>query len=70
VKPQALLSELCVRCKLSSSFDEFGEINRGLDEAYNRNDAAGVAAFFTEDALLVAPDGMFSGRPTVLLAAF
>jgi hypothetical protein len=36
---------------------EFGELHRALDEAYNKNDAAAVAAFFTEDALLVEPDG-------------
>ena len=47
------------------ALDEFGEINRGLDEACNRNDAAAVAALFTEDALLVAPDGMFSGRQNI-----
>jgi ketosteroid isomerase-like protein len=45
-----------------NALDEFGELNRGLDDAYNRNDAAAAAALFTEDALLVAPDGMFSGR--------
>jgi ketosteroid isomerase-like protein len=28
-------------------------------------DAAAVAALFTEDALLVAPDGMFSGRKEI-----
>jgi len=48
-----------------NALDEFGEINRGLDEAYNRNDAAAAAALFTEDALLVAPDGMFSGRQNI-----
>jgi hypothetical protein len=47
------------------ALDEFGEINRGLDEACGRNDAAAVAALFTEDALLVAPDGMFSGRQNI-----
>jgi ketosteroid isomerase-like protein len=50
---------------LPKALDEFGEINRGLDEAYNRNDAAAVAALFTEDALLVEPDGMFSGRQNI-----
>ena len=41
---------------------EFGALHQALDEAYNKNDAAAVAAFFTEDALLVEPEGMFSGR--------
>ena len=50
---------------LPKALDEFGEINRGLDEAYNKNDAAAAAALFTEDALLVAPDGMFSGRQEI-----
>ena len=50
---------------VAEALDEFGEINRGLDEAYNRNDAATVAALTTEDALLVAPDGMFSGRQDI-----
>ena len=50
---------------VAKALDEFGEINQGLDEAYNRNDAAAVAALFTEDALLVAPDGMFRGRQDI-----
>jgi uncharacterized protein (TIGR02246 family) len=41
---------------------EFGDLHRKLDEAYDKNDAAAVAALFTEDGLFVAPDGMFSGR--------
>ena len=45
--------------------DEFGELHHALDEAYNKNDAAAVAAFFTEDALLVEPDGMFSGQQNI-----
>ena len=44
------------------ALDDFGDINRALDDAYNRNDAAAAAALFTEDAILLAPDGMFSGR--------
>ena len=31
---------------------EFGDLHRELDEAYNKNDAAAVAALFTEDGLL------------------
>ena len=47
------------------ALDEFGELSRGLDEAYSRNDAAAAAALFTEDALLVDPDGMSSGRQNI-----
>jgi uncharacterized protein (TIGR02246 family) len=47
------------------ALDEFGEFHQALDEAYNRNDAAAVAELFTEDALLVEPDGMFSGRQDI-----
>ncbi|MGA8658700.1 MAG: nuclear transport factor 2 family protein [Chthoniobacterales bacterium] len=43
------------------ALDEFSELSQKLDEAYNKNDAAAVAALFTEDGLLVASDGMFSG---------
>jgi hypothetical protein len=45
-----------------SSLAEFGELSQKLDEAYNKNDAAAVAALFTQDALLVTPDGMFNGE--------
>jgi ketosteroid isomerase-like protein len=37
-------------------------INRQLDEAFNKHDAAAVAALATTNATLVAPLGMFSGR--------
>ena len=37
--------------------DEFGELHQALDEAYNKNDDAAVAALFT--------DGMFSGRQDI-----
>jgi uncharacterized protein (TIGR02246 family) len=47
------------------ALDEFGELHQKLDEAYNKNDAAAVAALFTEDAVLVAPDGRFSGRQDI-----
>jgi ketosteroid isomerase-like protein len=45
--------------------EQFGELSQKLDEAYNKNDAAAVAALFTEDSLLVASDGMFSGRQDI-----
>src|ERR1700757_4471549 len=47
------------------ALDEFGELHQALDEAYNKNDAAAVAAFFTEAALLVEPDRMFYSRQNI-----
>jgi uncharacterized protein (TIGR02246 family) len=47
------------------ALDEFGALSQKLDEAYNKNDAAAAAALFTQDALLVTPDGMFSGRQDI-----
>jgi hypothetical protein len=49
----------------AKALGEFGELSLKLDEAYNKNDASAVAALFTEDAVLVAPDGMFSGRQDI-----
>ena len=46
----------------AKALGEFGELSLRLDAAINKNDAVVLAAFFTEDAVLVAPDGMFSGR--------
>ena len=50
---------------VASAVEEAGELHRKLDEAYNKNDAAAVAALFTEDALLVEPGGLFSGRQDI-----
>jgi ketosteroid isomerase-like protein len=50
---------------VAKAVDESGELHRKLDEAYNKNDATAVAALFTEDALLVEPGGMFSGRQDI-----
>jgi len=44
---------------------EFGELWRKEDEAYNNNNAAALAPLFTEDAVLLAPDGMFFGRQAI-----
>jgi ketosteroid isomerase-like protein len=41
---------------------EFSVLWMKEDEAYNSNDASALAALFTEDAVLVVPDGMFFGR--------
>jgi len=35
------------------------------DKAFNEKNAAALASFFTEDALLVAPEGLFSGRGAI-----
>jgi hypothetical protein len=60
--PQLRQKLLDVITKHAEALGEFGELSLKLDEAINKNDAVAVAAFFTEDAVLVAPDGMFSGR--------
>ena len=41
---------------------KFDQLHLRLEEAYNKNDAAAVVALFTEDAVLVTADGIFSGR--------
>ena len=50
---------------VAKAIGEFGDLHRKLDEAYDKNDAASVAALFTEDGLFVAPEGMFSGRQNI-----
>jgi uncharacterized protein (TIGR02246 family) len=44
---------------------EFGALGTKEEEAFNKNDASAVAALFTEDAVLVAPDGIFFGRQAI-----
>jgi uncharacterized protein (TIGR02246 family) len=41
------------------------ERGKKYDEAFNKNDATAVAALFTEDALQVTPDGLYSGRQAI-----
>ena len=51
--------------RVPEALDELNKLHQALDEAYNKNDAAAVAALFTEDAVLVEPDGVFSGRQAI-----
>ena len=49
----------------AKALDEFGVLAEKQSEAFTNKDPAAVAALFTEDAVLVAPDGMFSGRQAI-----
>src|SRR5271163_4262997 len=48
-----------------NAIGEFNALGLKVDEAFNNNDAVALAALFTEDAVLVAPDGMFFGREAI-----
>ncbi len=47
------------------ALEEFGAFGTKYDEAYNQSDAAALAVLFTEDAVLVTPEGLFSGRQAI-----
>ena len=47
------------------ALDEFGVLAAKEDAAFSKNDASALAALFTEDGVLVAPDGMFFGRQAI-----
>ena len=48
-----------------NALGEFNALGLKVDEAFNKNDAVALAALFSEDAVLVAPDGMFFGREAI-----
>ena len=47
------------------TIEQFDAFNKKFDEAFNNNDAAAVAAFFTEDAVQVTPEGPIYGREAI-----
>jgi uncharacterized protein (TIGR02246 family) len=49
----------------AKALDEFMALGMKVSEAYNTNDAAALAALFTEDAIYVAPEGVFVGRQAI-----
>ena len=50
---------------VAKAIDDFGAVSLRLEEAFKKNDASAIAALFTEDGILVAADGMFSGRQAI-----
>jgi uncharacterized protein (TIGR02246 family) len=47
------------------ALDEFAAFGMKYDDAYKMSDAVALAALFTEDAVLVTPEGPFSGRQAI-----
>jgi len=47
------------------ALDEFSVLATKVDEAFNKNDGDALAALFTEDGVLVTPEGIFFGRRAI-----
>src|SRR5271165_6863154 len=45
--------------------EQLREEDKNFEEAYNKHDAAAIAALFTDDAVLVTPHGTFTGRAAI-----
>jgi ketosteroid isomerase-like protein len=45
--------------------EQLQEEDKNFEEAYNKHDAAAIAALFTEEAVLVTPHGTFTGRAAI-----
>ncbi|HEY5742821.1 MAG TPA: nuclear transport factor 2 family protein [Terrimicrobiaceae bacterium] len=52
-----------VASQLVSFYDS--ALHLKYEEAFNEKNAAALAALFTEDGFLAAPEGLFSGRPSI-----
>ena len=50
---------------VAKALEEFGELSLKVDEAINKNDAAAVAAFDTEDGIFVTSEGPKYGREAI-----
>jgi ketosteroid isomerase-like protein len=47
------------------ALDELSALSMKCDDAYKNKDATALAALFTEDAVCVTPEGLFSGRQAI-----
>jgi uncharacterized protein (TIGR02246 family) len=47
------------------SIGQLQKEDKNFEEAYNKHDAAAIAALFTDDAVLVTPHGTFTGRAAI-----
>jgi ketosteroid isomerase-like protein len=45
--------------------DQYAELQKNFAEAYNRRDAAAMAAAFAQDGIRVTPSGIFQGRDAI-----
>jgi uncharacterized protein (TIGR02246 family) len=45
--------------------EQLQEEDKNFEEAYNKHDAAAIAALFTDEAVLVTPHGTFTGRAAI-----
>jgi hypothetical protein len=45
--------------------EQLQEEDKNFEEAYNKHDAAAIAALFTDEAVLVSPHGTFTGRAAI-----
>jgi ketosteroid isomerase-like protein len=45
--------------------EQLQEEDRNFESAYNKHDAAAIAALFTDEAVMVTPHGTFTGRAAI-----
>jgi ketosteroid isomerase-like protein len=47
------------------TLDEFTALRSEYTQAFNRNDAAAMTAFYTDDGVAITPDGWFAGHEAI-----